>query len=73
MSHNNGYDEFHDEDFNKDIPINGPSESENRGNQNQNKNTNSQFVINGNNLYICSEYTGNGKTSWACKELDRGS
>jgi hypothetical protein len=48
MSRNNGYDEFHDEDFNKDIPINGPSESENRGNQNQNKNPNSQFVINGN-------------------------
>lgn len=48
MSHNNGFAEFHDEDFNKDIPINGPSESENRGNQNQNKNPNSQFVINGN-------------------------
>lgn len=28
-----------------------------------------EFVINGNNLYICSEYTGNGKTSWAIKLL----
>ena len=25
------------------------------------------FVENGNNLYICSNYTGNGKTSWALK------
>lgn len=25
------------------------------------------FVDAGNNLYICSEYTGNGKTSWALK------
>ena len=28
-----------------------------------------EFVINGNNLYICSEYTGNGKTSWSIKLL----
>lgn len=28
-----------------------------------------EFVCNGNNLYICSEYTGNGKTSWAIKIL----
>lgn len=28
-----------------------------------------KFVQNGNNLYICSQYTGNGKTSWAIKML----
>ena len=27
------------------------------------------FVENGNNLYICSKWTGNGKTSWAIKML----
>lgn len=27
------------------------------------------FVEQGKNLYICSEYTGNGKTSWAIKML----
>lgn len=27
------------------------------------------FVEQGNNLYICSNYTGNGKTSWAIKML----
>lgn len=27
------------------------------------------FVANGNNLYICSKETGNGKTSWAIKIL----
>ena len=27
------------------------------------------FVEQGNNLYICSDYTGNGKTSWAVKML----
>lgn len=27
------------------------------------------FVISGNNLYITSEYTGNGKTTWAIKLL----
>ena len=27
------------------------------------------FVEHGKNLYICSEYTGNGKTSWAIKML----
>ena len=26
-------------------------------------------VVNGNNLYLCSKYTGNGKTSWAIKIL----
>ncbi len=25
------------------------------------------FIESGNNLYICSQYTGNGKTSWALK------
>ena len=29
----------------------------------------SDFVQNGNNLFICSKYTGNGKTSWALKLL----
>lgn len=28
-----------------------------------------EFVNNGNNLYLCSKYTGNGKTSWAVKML----
>ena len=28
-----------------------------------------EFVEHGNNLYICSNYTGNGKTSWAIKML----
>lgn len=28
-----------------------------------------EFVESGNNLYICSDYTGNGKTSWAIKML----
>ena len=28
-----------------------------------------EFVDNGNNLYICSKWTGNGKTSWAIKML----
>ena len=28
-----------------------------------------EFVDNGNNLYICSNWTGNGKTSWAIKML----
>lgn len=27
------------------------------------------FVVNGQNLFICSRYTGNGKTSWAIKLL----
>jgi len=31
------------------------------------KNDIEQFVRNGDNLYICSEHTGNGKTSWAIK------
>ena len=29
------------------------------------------FVENGDNLFICSKYTGNGKTSWALKLLLR--
>lgn len=28
-----------------------------------------EFIDNGNNLYLCSKYTGNGKTSWAIKML----
>ena len=28
-----------------------------------------EYVDNGNNLYLCSKYTGNGKTSWAIKML----
>jgi DNA replication protein DnaC len=28
-----------------------------------------EFVESGNNLYICSKWTGNGKTSWAIKML----
>lgn len=30
-----------------------------------------EFVRNGENLFICSRYTGNGKTSWATKLLLR--
>ena len=28
-----------------------------------------EFVTSGSNLYLCSQYTGNGKTSWAIKIL----
>lgn len=33
------------------------------------KNNIYEYVLQGNNLYIASEYTGNGKTSWAIKIL----